>query len=429
MDIGGDFTWVGPAGGGDGEPRYNIAALDATTGNATSWHPAPNGIVRSLAVSGSTVYVGGDFTSIGGQPRNRIAAIDATTGALTPWDPNVQGPIANDPYTIRALVVSGGTVFAGGWFSNIGGQTRNNIAALDSTGGAATAWDPTFGEVYALAVSGGTVYVGGINGIHAVDATSGATAFSSYAEGDVSGLRFPTIVSSLAVSGSTLYAGGNFTSIGGQARACIAALDATSGNATAWNPNATSTVRALAVSGSTLYVGGGFGSIGEQPRNRIAALDAVSGNATAWDPNAGGVAVFALAVSGGKVYAGGNFTSMGGQPQANIAAIFEPDFLVSVSPSDPQTPRKSDLTLLSSNPTSGSARVQYSVSGAGRVRVEVLDVSGRVEQTLADRIHTPGRYVVNWDGVGRRGRSSPGLYFIRLVTPDQVMMRKLAIIR
>jgi hypothetical protein len=57
-----------------------------------------------------------------------------------------------------------------------------------------------------------------------------------------------------------------------------------------------------------------------------------------------------------------------------------------------------------------------------------VSVSHR-ETTLADRIHTPGRYLVNWDGVGRRGRLSPGLHFVRLVAPDGVMVRKLAIIQ
>jgi hypothetical protein len=100
-----------------------------------------------------------------------------------------------------------------------------------------------------------------------------------------------------------------------------------------------------------------------------------------------------------------------------------------VSASRGETPLKTDLTLLSSNPTSRGAQVQYSLARAGRVRLEVLDVSGRVEETLADRNHAPGRYVINWDGVGRRGRSSPGLYFVRLVAPDLVTMRKLAIIQ
>jgi hypothetical protein len=78
-------------------------------------------------------------------------------------------------------------------------------------------------------------------------------------------------------------------------------------------------VEALAVSGTTVYAGGGFGSIGGQTRNNIAALDAATGNATAWNPNADMPPVFALAVSGTTVYVGGWFTRIGGQRRPNFA--------------------------------------------------------------------------------------------------------------
>jgi hypothetical protein len=103
----GSFTTIG------GQPRNNIAALDATSGLATSWNPNANGGVSALAVSGNTVYAGvsfaGGFTTIGGQPRNNIAALDATSGLATSWNPN-----AND--AVVTLVVSGNTVYAGGGF-------------------------------------------------------------------------------------------------------------------------------------------------------------------------------------------------------------------------------------------------------------------------------------------------------------------------
>ena len=105
-------------------------------GLATAWNPNANGTVYALAVSGSTVYAGGDFTSIGGQARNRIAALDATTGLATAWNPNANS------YRVDALAVSGSTVYAGGYFTSIGGQARNRIAALDAATGLATAWNP-----------------------------------------------------------------------------------------------------------------------------------------------------------------------------------------------------------------------------------------------------------------------------------------------
>jgi hypothetical protein len=61
------------------------------------------------------VYAGGAFSTIGSTPtkRNYLAALNSTTGAVTSWDPNANS-------LVRALAVSGSTVYAGGDFSFIG---------------------------------------------------------------------------------------------------------------------------------------------------------------------------------------------------------------------------------------------------------------------------------------------------------------------
>jgi hypothetical protein len=309
--VGGYILHVG------GQPRTGLGAVDAVTGAATSWNPNAGGIVYALAVSGSTVYAGGGFTTMGGQTRHNIAAIDAATGAVTAWNPN-----ANN--AVRAIAVSGSTVYAGGVFTTIGGQSRR-IAALDAATGAATAWNPgANGGVFALVVNGSTVYAGGDfttsggqtrNHIVALDTATGlATAWDPNANARVS---------AIAVDGSTVYAGGDFSSVGGQTRNHLAALDG-SGSATAWNPNANGAVLAIASNGSTVYAGGEFTSMGSWlARSSLAALDATTGAATAWNPGATGGAnpVHALAVSGSTVYVGGEFTVAGGQPRNRIAAL------------------------------------------------------------------------------------------------------------
>ncbi len=63
-------------------------------------------------MSGTTVYAGGYFTTIGGQARSRIAALDAITGRAMAWD-----PCANDG--VSARVLGGGKVHAGGQFSTM----------------------------------------------------------------------------------------------------------------------------------------------------------------------------------------------------------------------------------------------------------------------------------------------------------------------
>src|SRR5207245_2641073 len=69
-------------------------------------------------------------------------------------------------------------------------------------------------------------------------------------------------------------AGGSFTTIGGQTRNHIARLDATSGLADSFDPNASSTVYSIAVqSDGKLLVGGAFLNIGGQARNYFARLN------------------------------------------------------------------------------------------------------------------------------------------------------------
>ena len=322
--VGGNFTSIG------GQSRNYIAALDATTGNVVAtWNPNANLIVFSLAVSGSTIYAGGRFTNIGGLNRQSIAALDATTGNALAWNPNPNYG-GYYPY-IYSLAISGTTVYVGGDFNSIGGQSRNFIAALDSATGNALAWNPNANSrVLSLAVSGITVFVGGYlnsiggqsrNYIAALDATTGkATGWNPNAD---------SIVRTLVVNGTTIYAGGGFTSIGGQSRNYIAALDAATGNSTVWNPNANGVVRTIAVNGTMIFAGGVFDSIGGQRHNYIAALDMTTGIVANWDPKAHSpsdiytspVCVYSLAVSGTTVYVGGGFDSIGGQGRNNIAAL------------------------------------------------------------------------------------------------------------
>jgi uncharacterized repeat protein (TIGR01451 family) len=317
--LGGNFWSVG------NQYRNNVVVVDAVTGQPSAWNPwmAYLGAfyqgVSTISISGSNLFLGGDFTSVGGAARNNLAAIDAATGKATGWDPNTEG-------SVFTLAVAGGTVYIGGRFNGMGGQYRSNLAAVDAATGQVKAWNPDaaitpFTGVYALAAVGSTVYVGGTfyaiggqyrNSLAAVDATTGqATAWDPNLEGSVS---------TLTVAGGTVYVGGQFNSVGGQSRNNLAAVDAATGQVKAWNPNADGGVSALTVDGSTVYAGGPFTKVGGQTRNYLAALDAASGLPTAWNPNANN-AVTALAVLNGTVYAGGTFTAVGGQTRDKLASV------------------------------------------------------------------------------------------------------------
>jgi trimeric autotransporter adhesin len=130
---------------------------------ARARNPHVNGDVFAVTVAGSKVYVGGSFTRIGGHRRNSIAALDERNAAASVWNPD---PRSDDPTIgprVNALAVSGSEVYVGGQFTSISGAKHRNFAALDSRTDEARIWrtSGTNDAVNALAVSGATVYVGG----------------------------------------------------------------------------------------------------------------------------------------------------------------------------------------------------------------------------------------------------------------------------
>src|SRR5207249_1744336 len=99
----------------------------------------------------------------------------------------------------------------------------------------------------------------------------------------------PPNVMTLLVRQNTVFIGGLMDSIGGQSRPELGAVDATTGEVIAWNPQPSggfphSYVRTLVAHGDTIYVGGYFSTIQGQARICLAGLDANTAAPTAWDP-------------------------------------------------------------------------------------------------------------------------------------------------
>jgi hypothetical protein len=339
--VGGSFSELA------GQPRTDLAAFTTASNSLTSWAPQVTGIggaIRALAVSGSTVYLAGSFDHVDGEARAAFAAVD-TSGTLTSWNPEASGGCSTS--IGYSLAVTGTTVYASGCFSQIGGQSRTGLAALDPTTAAATAWNPEASSasvVTTLAVSGANVYAGGNfthiggqarNGLAVLDATTAeATSWNpnpNVTNNPLGG--FITGVNVVATVGSQVLAGGSFSSVGGIARKDLAAIDATTGEATSWDPGVTPAfplftvpVDSISVAGGLVYVGGSFSSVGGQSRTDLAALDPTTGNATSWNPGATSVFpenghVSALLATPSTVYTGGSFTTLAGRAQPYLGAV------------------------------------------------------------------------------------------------------------
>jgi hypothetical protein len=334
--IAGDFQHAG------GQFRRGAARVDAS-GQVTAWNPKPDGVVRALAVTGSQVLLGGDFTVLGTTPvaANRLGSVDLDKGQPTP------GFTGNADGTVRALLALGGAVYAAGDFTSIAGVAHAGLARLTPTGTVdASFTGRVTGSVRALTASPdrSTLYVGG--DLSSVSSGGGATARSRLAAFNAStgavlawspAANGPVNALATDPTSGTVYAGGAFTAVAGSARPYLAAVGpagaVTSFNAALAgcstphvtnyahsNPPCTPEVDSLAVAGGRLYVGGRFGRSGVVTRHDAAAFAVATGALTSWDAVASD-RVLALAPSGSAVFLGGELTSVGGLVRHGVAAL------------------------------------------------------------------------------------------------------------
>ena len=355
--------------------------------------PNANGGVFSIAVQpDGKIVIGGDFTTVspnGGAAvaRNRIARFNPDGTLDTAFNPNASGIV------LAIVVQSDGKILAGGVFTSIGGQTRHRIARLDATTGLPDSFNPgaagsIFDEVRAIAVQpDGKILVGGVfanmggqprNRIARLDATTGlADSFDPNAN---------DAVYSIAVqSDGKILAGGAFTSIGGQTRNQIARLDATTGLADSFNPGAagavSDAVRAIAVQpDGKILACGVFSSIGGQTRNNIVRLNPDGALDTAFNPNANAI-LFAIAVQAdGKILAGGTFTNIGGQARNQIARLDATTGLADSFNPNPNNGVYSIAVQSSGKILAGGTFTN--IGGATRNRIAGLEKDGRLDRTL-----------------------------------------------
>ena len=123
--IGGAFTTLAPNGGAT-ITRNFIARLETSGLADTGFNPNADDFVLSIAVQQvGRIMVGGFFFNMGGQSRNFIARLNPD-GTLDPFNPNADGAVNS------IAVQADGRILVGGDFINIGGQPRNSIARFSA---------------------------------------------------------------------------------------------------------------------------------------------------------------------------------------------------------------------------------------------------------------------------------------------------------
>jgi hypothetical protein len=320
--LGGNFTEAVRSDGMT-RARNNLMAVDVVTGALLAWQPSVAGIVFDIAVDGSTLLVGGDFTSVNGIARSNFAAVD-TSGAVEDWHLDA----ANQ---IRALTFSNGTLYLGGQFNFVEGQTRIRLAAVDLStlpgpGGTPPLldWTPSVNHsVRSIVVMpNGNILIGGVfdeiteQGSTTPDTTRpfiqaltppgpGGGTFAQWDEHTVD------FVWDMAMMPDGRVVVGR----GGRKGGTVAAYTQT-GDVT-WHHGGNGDVRAVGFADGKVIAGGHFTMIGGGPAGqthlpRLVAFDPAGGHLdTSWQPWPDSTkGVWSILGGSDKLLVGGDFTTM-----------------------------------------------------------------------------------------------------------------------
>lgn len=272
-----------------------------------------SGVVHTLLLDGDRLYVGSDGSG------DRLAVVDAATGEQDPsFDPGVAGGEGSwgAPGGVFDLSLDGDRLWAGGAFTEAGGEPAGGLAVLDAATGAATGTDvPGFHQqVNSVEVSGGAAYVGGHFYLADPHRTSGLAALDADTLLPVPGFRAtgPIRYGDLTVSSNALYVAP--THFHGYTRphppyfwnttATVHAYDRQTG---ATLPGSTRKVKGLTgitAVGDRLVVAQRLQNDVRYPRNRITVYGPTGAEVTSWQVPLRGYVTHLNSVRGDLLVAG-----------------------------------------------------------------------------------------------------------------------------
>jgi hypothetical protein len=339
--VGGRFSRAVSPDGATKRKAESLAAFDMTSGahisrfapDVTITGSLAQAEVRALALSpdGSTLYLGGRFDTVNGQPRENLAAVDAGTGTLIgSFDVPVNG-------SVNTILVGSDRIYLGGHFRRVGSKPRDFLAALTPGGFVLDAWRPTPDNIVrdlTFAPDGQTIFVGGK--YMAVDGVPrNAVARVSAADGSVDPWAIPPgtipggmMAWDMVATPTRLYIA--FGASGSWAGAY--SLDNGTVGTEEWRYGLIGNVQGLALTPSGLFVAGHFGTAGGDREvcggillAGLVLLDPSDGALDCgWvpqiEPSSGNfTGGWALLGTSQQLWVAGYFTSISGVPQQGIA--------------------------------------------------------------------------------------------------------------
>jgi uncharacterized delta-60 repeat protein len=313
--IGGWFTEVA------GQPRQNIARLNANGSLDAAFNPGANGRVNDLAIQpDGKILVGGEMTLLAGQARNYLGRLNAD-GSLDESYTINPGQVTDRVYAM-ALQPDGKLI--------IGGSLGGHVRRMNSDGSMDFSFVGTAGAVvYAIALqTDGKILIGGSFGT--VNGRERRFIARLGANGIPDGSFNPgvdlTVLAVAAQADGRVLAGGLFSQMGGVTRSRLGRTNPTAPTPVpdpAFNPTVNNLINTVDLQADgKIILGGTFTEIDGQPRGRVGRLHpdgSLDGGFTIGESNG---TVYAVAAQpNGKVIVGGNFTLLDGAARAGIGRL------------------------------------------------------------------------------------------------------------
>ncbi|MEP7089827.1 MAG: PKD domain-containing protein [Nocardioidaceae bacterium] len=207
--VGGQFSQVENANSTTVITRNNVFAFDATSGQVTPFAPNPNSTVYKVqaAADGTSVYLGGQFTSVTSEGAatavKYLYEADASTGTrIASFAPVLTsaGSTVNFTPQVRDLEVTGTRLWVAGKFTKVNNATSVGLASINAISGASDGF-----------------LTSTLSGLH---------------NSSVAGSVTDVLQISTNASNTKLVAVGNFTAVDGAARSQIAMFDISGASST-----------------------------------------------------------------------------------------------------------------------------------------------------------------------------------------------------
>ncbi len=262
--------------------------IERVTGDLLEWQHTPNDVVNKIAVSadGKKIYLGGAFSLIGGEPRRALALLSPFTGELL----SQTFDLTNGTIECMALAPDKSTLYIAGSFTNANGNAITNICALKLSDVSIAPFSPAVsGRITSICLSsdGSNIFIGGdfssVNGVSrmrlAKIKTTSSEVISTF-NVPLNGIPYKLMLNQ---AGTILYLCGEFTTVAGQSRKYLAAINADTGALLNWAPQPNDIVNDIALLTNGLLAAGRFSNIAGNSHSALAFFDN-AGNFQSWGP-------------------------------------------------------------------------------------------------------------------------------------------------